>query len=82
VRRQARSRIAYCVAYDIVQDRIAAMRCHGELAALMPDPSQNETTNAPDCGADLHTSGQMTAEVGRAYRWLVRWLMLTVGAPG
>jgi hypothetical protein len=38
------SPIAYCVAYDIAQGRIAAMRYYGELAALMPDQTQSETT--------------------------------------
>lgn len=29
-------RVAYCVAYDIVGDRIAAMRAYGAIAELMP----------------------------------------------
>lgn len=30
------ARIPYCVAYDVVGDRIAAMRAYGEIAAFMP----------------------------------------------
>ena len=30
------SRISCCVAYDVVDDRIAAMRCYGSLALVSP----------------------------------------------
>jgi hypothetical protein len=30
------SRISYCVAYDVVDDRIAAMRCYGPIAPMCP----------------------------------------------
>jgi hypothetical protein len=30
------SRIHYCVAYDVVVDRIAAMRCYGPIAPMCP----------------------------------------------
>ena len=30
------SRIYYCVAYDVVDDRIAAMRCYGSIALVSP----------------------------------------------
>lgn len=30
------SRISYCVAYDVVEDRIAAMRCYGPIAPMCP----------------------------------------------
>ena len=30
------SRIYYCVAYDVVDDRIAAMRCYGSIAQVSP----------------------------------------------
>lgn len=30
------SRIYYCVAYDVVDDRIAAMRCYGSIALASP----------------------------------------------
>ena len=30
------SRIHYCVAYDVVEDRIAAMRCYGPITAISP----------------------------------------------
>jgi hypothetical protein len=33
------ARIPYCVAYDLVGDRIAAMRAYGQIASFMP-PSQ------------------------------------------
>ena len=32
-------RIAYCVAYDIVEERIGAMRAYGDLAESMPATS-------------------------------------------
>ena len=32
----ANSRIPYCVAYDIVGERIAAMRAYGDIAEFMP----------------------------------------------
>jgi hypothetical protein len=32
-------RIPYCVAYDILGDRVAAMRAYGDIAQFMPRPS-------------------------------------------
>jgi hypothetical protein len=32
------NRVAYCVAYDVADDKIAAMRCYGAIAHLAPDP--------------------------------------------
>jgi hypothetical protein len=33
-----RSRIPYCVAYDLAGERIAAMRAYGDIAVFMPLP--------------------------------------------
>jgi len=33
------ARIPYCVAYDIVGDRVGAMRAYGDIAEFMPPPS-------------------------------------------
>jgi hypothetical protein len=32
-------RIPYCVAYDVVGDRVGAMRAYGDIAEFMPRPS-------------------------------------------
>lgn len=43
------SRVPYCVAYDLVGQRIAAMRAYGDLAAFMPpqDESSPATGEGP-----------------------------------
>ena len=33
--------LAYCLVYDVSNDRISAMRCYGTLALLMPERGEN-----------------------------------------
>ena len=46
------TRIPFCVAYDLVGDRIAAMRAYGQIASLMP-PAQWASVGVIDDAAAL-----------------------------
>lgn len=65
------ARVPYCVAYDLADGRIAAMRGYGEIASFMP-PSQGAGCEAPVEWASSRDVRVVTGSITQPARCLCR----------